>query len=58
MQDACAWNGAIKTYINTWYNIQNTDDLFQLNIDVHWKELGVKFLADSDAEESQYSCQL
>jgi len=29
---------------------KNTDDLFQLNTDINWKELGVKFLADLHAE--------
>jgi len=38
------------TYKNTWYNIKNTDYLFQLNIDINWKELGAKFLADFHAE--------
>jgi len=51
IRDAYVWNGAIKvTYKNTWYNIKNTDDLFQLSIDINWKELGVKFLADLHAE--------
>jgi len=50
IQDAYVWNGAMKvTYKNTWYNIKNTDDLFQLNIDINWKEMGVKFLADLHA---------
>jgi len=51
IQDAYVWNGVIKvTYKNTWYNIKNTDGLFQLNIDLNWKYLRVKFLADLHAE--------
>ena len=29
---------------------RNIDDLFQLSIDINWKELGVKFIADLHAE--------
>jgi len=56
IQDAHVWNWVIKvTYTNSWYNIKNTDDFptkhwFQLNIDINWKEMGLKFLADLHAE--------
>ena len=44
-------NGLLKvSYKNEWFTIKSSYDLFKLDIDVNWHELGVPFLAGLHAE--------
>jgi len=44
-------NGLLKvSYKNEWFTVESSNDLFKLDIDVNWHELGVSFLAGLHAE--------
>jgi len=44
-------NGLLKvSYKNEWFTVKSSNDLFKLDIDVNWYELGVPFLAGLHAE--------